>query len=321
MEKFGLVLAGGGGKGAYQIGVWRAMHQMGVEKLIGGVAGTSVGAINGALYVAGSYENAKMLWESINQDDILTEHNLLESVQNAPDLLSAVIGQAKRAIKGFRGGFFSRSGLTRLMQDNVDFEKIKASSMPFYVSAYNLEHNQVDYFDVRNADDNNEIEKMILASSALPVVFGMESLRGFHYYDGGLGDNCPVQPLYDLGFRKFIVVWLSSDSGEEIKKYTEKFSDSLLINVVPSKDQGNLLTGTLDFSQEGIHRRMEQGYNDALGAFCTAFGTCDIRKGTGAVTTSSTTVIPTKEALRNAIRIINKLDRRSRRFLSSLFRR
>ena len=321
VEKFGLVLAGGGGKGAYQIGVWRAMHEMGIEKLIGGVAGTSVGAINGALYVAGSYEKAKMLWEHIEQDDILTEHNILQSIQSAPDLISVVIGQAKKALKGIRGGFFSRSGLTRLMRENVDFDRIKASKMPFYVSAYNLDRTQVDYFDVRNADDNSEIEKMILASSALPVVFGMESLRGFHYYDGGLGDNCPVQPLYDLGFRKFIVVWLSSDSAEDIRKYTEKFSDSLLINVVPSADQGNLITGTLDFSQEGIRRRMEQGYNDALGTFCTAFGTCDVRKGTGAVTTTSTSILPTKEALKNAIRIINKLDRKSRSFLSSLLRK
>ena len=55
-KEYGLVLEGGGAKGAYQIGAWRALKEAGVK--IKGVAGTSVGALNGALICMDDYENA-----------------------------------------------------------------------------------------------------------------------------------------------------------------------------------------------------------------------------------------------------------------------
>lgn len=60
MENYGLVLAGGGCKGVYQIGVWRALREMGVS--ITAVVGTSVGAMNGALVALDRYDEAVTLW-------------------------------------------------------------------------------------------------------------------------------------------------------------------------------------------------------------------------------------------------------------------
>lgn len=53
MNQIGLVLAGGGGKGAYQIGVWRYLKEKGLDQYVGGVSGTSVGALNAVLFAAG----------------------------------------------------------------------------------------------------------------------------------------------------------------------------------------------------------------------------------------------------------------------------
>src|SRR5690606_21133320 len=57
-EKFGLVLSGGGARGAYQIGVWKAMHELGLDRRVKAVAGTSVGAINTALFLQGDVDRA-----------------------------------------------------------------------------------------------------------------------------------------------------------------------------------------------------------------------------------------------------------------------
>ena len=69
MGKLALVLAGGGSRGAYQIGVWQALREMGIEYQI--VTGASVGALNGAMLVQGDYEKAREMWETIHTDDIV----------------------------------------------------------------------------------------------------------------------------------------------------------------------------------------------------------------------------------------------------------
>lgn len=72
MKGIGLVFAGGGGKGAYEIGVWKYLHEIGLDQYVRCVSGTSVGALNAALFVGSSYELAEKLWLDINQDKILT---------------------------------------------------------------------------------------------------------------------------------------------------------------------------------------------------------------------------------------------------------
>ena len=69
-KDYGLVMAGGGAKGAFEIGVWRWLAENGFVDKITGIAGTSVGALNSILFVQGSYEEAKAIWESIRQNDM-----------------------------------------------------------------------------------------------------------------------------------------------------------------------------------------------------------------------------------------------------------
>ena len=67
--KTAIVLAGGGSKGSYQAGVWKALRELGVEYQI--VTGTSIGAVNGALMVMGDYERAERLWHTVTVEDIM----------------------------------------------------------------------------------------------------------------------------------------------------------------------------------------------------------------------------------------------------------
>ena len=86
-----------------------------------------------------------------------------------------------------------------------------------------------------------------------------------------MSDNCPVKPLYDIGFRKFIVVWLSDDAAPMASENSKKFPNAKFVDIIPSEEQGNFITGTLDFSSSGIAKRMDLGYNDALSVLSKAF--------------------------------------------------
>ena len=71
MESYGLVFCGGGGRGAYQIGVWKALDQLGKTKHIKAVSGTSAGALNAALFVSKKQIEAEEIWTSLKQGDII----------------------------------------------------------------------------------------------------------------------------------------------------------------------------------------------------------------------------------------------------------
>ena len=63
-KEYGIVLEGGGAKGAYQVGAWKALKEAGIR--IKGVAGTSVGALNGALICMDDFSKAERIWENIS---------------------------------------------------------------------------------------------------------------------------------------------------------------------------------------------------------------------------------------------------------------
>ena len=67
----GLVLSGGGLKGSYQIGAYKALKKLKIK--IGVVTGTSIGALNGAFIAAIDYKKALKLWKNIKIDFLFTE--------------------------------------------------------------------------------------------------------------------------------------------------------------------------------------------------------------------------------------------------------
>ena len=68
-REYGVVLEGGGAKGAYQIGAWKAFREAGLK--IRGISGTSVGALNGALMCMGDVEKAEHVWENISYSRVM----------------------------------------------------------------------------------------------------------------------------------------------------------------------------------------------------------------------------------------------------------
>lgn len=265
-KEYALVLAGGGGKGAYQIGAWQAMREYGLDRRIGVVAGTSVGALNGALFVGGDFAAARQVWLSIDSDSILRldKRKYLQALKKL---------ELRRF---FTDGIFSSQGLLDLMDSYTGLGKISRSDTPLFatcckVSSGNLWDLKLpelaaEYFRL-NGLPRERIVSVLLASSAIPLVFDSIEIEGKRYVDGGIIDNVPILPVYELGFRKIIVI--SLDMYFRLPR--EQYRDADIIEVAPDHSRSEMLSGILDFDQDSIAEHIQQGYRDTSQVLSTRF--------------------------------------------------
>ena len=269
-EEIGLVLAGGGGKGAYQIGVWKAARELGIDRKITAVSGASVGALNAALFANGNYTDAEKIWLDLTPEKILTPketvfqafedavHTALKGIEAPETLLPAVLKKASE-------GIWSRHGLEEIISEYVDLNAISRSDMQVFASCTRVSVVETEYFRL-NGRPADEIEKILIASSAIPIVFPNQEIEGEVYIDGGvLGKegNVPVRPLYDAGYRKIIIIYLS----EKDKIHKSIYYGAEIVEIVPQTGLGSFVDGTLDFSSAGAKARLMQGYQEALAIF------------------------------------------------------
>jgi len=257
-----LVLAGGGGKGAYHIGVWKALREFGVDRNISAVAGTSVGALNAALFMQGDYPLAEKIWLSLSHDKLLT----LNPNKMVSTLVSMGLSQifSMSQLLGFARGFsqhgvFSREGMIQIINENLDLEYIKNSRILGFATCCKLPLMNPEYFKL-NICPSDRLQSILLASSALPMIYGAEEIDDSKYIDGGLRDNLPIKPLYDEGYKQIIAVHLNRETTIE----HSSFPDANIIEIVPQNHQGHFINGTLDFSPEGAAKRIQDGYADTL---------------------------------------------------------
>lgn len=257
MNKVALVLSGGGGKGAYEIGVWKALKEFGIDKKITAIAGTSVGALNAALFLQGDIDIAEEVWRNISNEKILKidKTEILKKLLIETGVTSS-IANAYLISKG-KTGVFSRDGLLEIMEKYVDLNTVSQSKVQCFISCCEIPKKVVKYFKINNKSEER-IKDILLASSALPVIYDNVIIDGKRYIDGGIVDNTPVKPLYDIGYRTIIVVHLNNDN---IVKDTD-FPGINMFQIIPKTSQGNFISGTLDFDKEHAEIRMNQGYED-----------------------------------------------------------
>lgn len=269
-EEIGLVLAGGGGKGAYQIGVWKAARELGIDRKITAVSGASVGALNAALFANGNYTDAEKIWLDLTPEKILTPketvfeafgdaiHTALKGFEAPETLLPAVLKKASE-------GIWSRYGLEEIISEYVDLNAISRSDMQVFASCTSISKMETEFFRL-NGRPADEIEKILIASSAIPIVFPDQEIDGEIYIDGGvLGKegNVPVRPLYDAGYRKIIIIYLS----ERDRIHKSLYYGADITEIVPQTGLGSFVDGTLDFSSAGAKARLMQGYQEGLAIF------------------------------------------------------
>ena len=258
MEKYGLVLAGGGTKGSYQVGALIALKEMGIK--IGAVSGASIGSLNGALFVQGDTMLLRDLYVNIEMHDILklSDKNALKDNDK---LLSR--GNVKSIVKEYidnKG--ISNEPLKKLLNKYVDVNKIYKSKIDFGFMTYDVENkNGLEVF--KKDIPKDKLTDYLLASSCFPV-FKAQQIDGKEFLDGGLYDNIPVNMLLKKGYRRIIVIDVAGVGL--VKKNLDK--DAYIKVIKPKEDLGSIF----EFDKELINRNIYYGYYDTLKAFNKLLG-------------------------------------------------
>lgn len=259
--KLGLVLAGGGARGAYQIGVWKALNELKIDKYIEVISGTSIGALNSILIKQEDIDIAEELWAELNNDtvfptdemDMLRRSILLTIGSKSLDFIKRYIP------KTIVGGDVPRDATIELFDKYLDISKIKDKNKICYITCTEVPNLEVKYFKINDYNEEN-IKKIILATSALPMIYKSEEIEGANYLDGGIVDNLPIQPVYGEGCDIIIVNPLSSDAIIDEDLYPE----AKIIEIRPSEIESGFIDGALDFSKNSINKRMRMGYYDTM---------------------------------------------------------
>ena len=215
-----LVLQGGGALGAYQVGVYQALHEAGIEP--DWVIGTSIGAINGAL-IAGNpvetrLERLNAFWKRVEHSPVLAAASNLPGfggmLPNWATISAGVAGFFRPNPLAFLGldvplpaeaaGYYSTRPLAETLGGLVDFSQINASGIRLTVGAANVHTSAMRYFDSREMEIS---VKHIMASGALPPAFPAVRIDGELYWDGGILSNTPVEAVFDDNPRRNSVVF------------------------------------------------------------------------------------------------------------------
>jgi len=213
-----LVLQGGGALGAYQVGVYEALHEAGIEP--DWVIGTSIGAINAAL-IAGNAPEIRMhrlrdFWGRVEQDAGYGGYDPLRFLTGLTNL-SANLATVTRGIGAFftpnplawlstqtklgieNAAYYTTAPLRETLSGMIDLEHCTEHRIRLTVGAVNVRTGEMRYFDSR--DERIGIDH-VLASGALPPAFPAVRIGGDPYWDGGIYSNTPIEAVLDDKPRK-----------------------------------------------------------------------------------------------------------------------
>lgn len=237
--KKALVFSGGGAKGSYEIGVWKATRRLRMKFDI--VTGTSIGAINGAIYAMGDYRKAKKLWLNMTTSDLFTSNNMKVMVKE---------------IATNKGLKFDKA--SEFLKKELDENKIRRSKIDFGLVTVSLKTLNPKMLTKDQIPQGKLVDYVIASSTCFPAV-ERKKIDGEYYVDGGYYDNMPIDLAVKMGADEVLAVDLSVFGFH--KNYNNK---NVKVDIIKNKD--NKLF-TLDFSPETTKRNIKIGYNDTMKYF------------------------------------------------------
>ena len=251
---YALALEGGGAKGAYQIGAWKALRQAGIR--ISAVAGSSVGSLNGALIATGDLEKAENLWKNIRYSQIMdVDDEDMHALMNGEFTLSNLGALLTQAAKVIRDGGFDITPLQNLIRETIPEEAVRASETELFIVTYSLTDKKELELRARDLPEG-QLADMLMASAYFPA-FRSEKLGGKRYTDGGVTDVLPLHVLVENGYRNIIAIRLY---GPGLERNVRIPRDTQVITIDSEAELG----GTLEFEAEQSERNMRVGYFDAM---------------------------------------------------------
>ena len=248
--KTGLVLSGGGAKGAYEIGVYKALKEMGEEFAV--VTGASIGSLN-ALFVA--------------QDELDAAINGWKTFTNAGSLFSSKETDAQAFKKiliknAFKGGV-STDGLKAVVASMISEEKVRKSPIRYGCVMVNARTSKPRQVSIEEIPEGKLFDYAI-ASCSLHPIFKVSHIDNERYIDGGWYDNIPINLAIDMGAERVIAVDLKApgNNHRRPKKPIE------IIRIRPSRKTESIIL----FDEKRVEDDMKLGYLDALKVYGKADG-------------------------------------------------
>lgn len=249
--KHAIALEGGGAKGAYELGALQALRERKVE--IKAVAGTSIGAMNGAMVVMDAIDELEDLWNTIRFEDILTCPKELQEIFWDEKLN---LKQAQAAFQTFRKMIHDRgldsTPLRNLVDRYLDENRFRDSPIDYGLVTYSVS----DLKGVVKFRDEIPVGKLgdyILASAAYPL-FQLVKIEGKKYIDGGVYDNSPVRMLVNRGYTDIICIQIGSN------RIIHEYPGVNVLHIYPRIPLGH----ALDVRRDKLNEYMQMGYYDAI---------------------------------------------------------
>lgn len=234
----GLVLAGGGAKGSYQVGVWKALRQLGWMPDI--ITGTSVGSLNGAMFSAGLDEAAEKLWLSMTMDGVV----------NVPDEWQEVRDFVKN-------GGLDVTPLEHKINEVLTEEEVRNSPIRFGLVAVEMHNLQAHELPIDEIPQG-ELDDYLLASSACFPAFRPREINGVKFIDGGYSDNMPFGLAARMGATELLCVDINGIGINRLNL------TGLPTQTIESRWD---LGGILEFDPDRAARNIRLGYLDTLRKF------------------------------------------------------
>ena len=249
-KEYGIVLDGGGARGAYQIGAWKALKEAGVK--INAVAGTSVGALNGALICMDDVENAVRIWSELTFSRVMdVDDAWMTRLFDGEIPLGEAFGEVWKVLG--EGGV-DITPLKNLIHEMIDEKKIRSSGKEFCILTFSL--SEMEQKDLSLEEIPEGLLEDFLLASAYLFGFKNEKLHGKRYIDGGVVNNVPVNSLIERGYKDLIEIRIYGPGREPSFELPE---DGELYRIGARVDLGNII----EFDGKRSRQNLKIGYFDA----------------------------------------------------------
>ncbi len=249
----GLVLQGGGSRGAFQMGAWKAFRELGIEFDV--ITGTSIGSMNGALMAQDDYDKCYDIWYN------LTPNTLMEGdIDTYNDLITTNIDfkDPKKYFDYFKKtisqGGLDIDPLIELINEVADEEKIRKSKTDFGLVTISITDREIQELFIDDIPEGM-LKDYLLASAFWPI-FKPVDLHGKKFLDGGAYDNLPINLLMKKPVTEIVTIELAYFNIKPLFKGR----DIKMKRIIPSGDLGK----RFDFSNEKSRRLIDMGYLDTL---------------------------------------------------------
>ena len=257
--KKGLVLEGGGTKGAYQIGAYKALTDLGMK--FTGIAGTSIGALNGAFIVQEDVDVMEDIWinydyksfMNIDEDTYERYKNIEMKAKNFHDVVDLMN-------KARKNQGIDISPLRKLLQEKINEDKIRNSNIDFGITTAYWDGKIFPKLLYTEDIPKGKLVDYLIASASLPI-FQLDKLDDKLYLDGMFSENIPINILAQRGYDDIVVIRLLDDFIG--KMMINKYQGLNLKVIVPSQSLG----GSLNKDKDHVQTNIKLGYLDTMKAY------------------------------------------------------